>query len=318
MEPTLLTSDRAGLIQAHGSQRLAVVGGWMLLLLVLGLLWLLRDLSAPWLWMWFAAFAIFFGFKLLTLIGLDATARQSLSLVRLAAYLFLWPGLRPGVFGQMVGERRLHSGFLWPNGYLQLMLGVIAIWVVPRWLPTNTPIWLRAWMGMVGFSLFVHFGLFDLLAAMWRTLGVPVEELFSNPWRSVSLTDFWSYRWNRSFSEFCRRLVFWPLARRWGTRWASFAVFVFSGFIHEIMISAPARGGYGGPMMYFIINGLAVQIETLSGWQKLTHRLPVLGRLWTMTMVLAPLPLLFHRPFQTQVVLPFLTAIGATGEPVQS
>jgi D-alanyl-lipoteichoic acid acyltransferase DltB (MBOAT superfamily) len=171
---------------------------------------------------------------------------------------------------------------------------------------------------MVGFSLLVHFGLFDLLAAFWRTMGVPVEKLFSNSWRSVSLTDFWSYRWNRAFSEFCRNMVFWPLARYWGARWASFAVFVFSGFVHEIMISAPARDGYGGPTMYFLINGLGVQIETLSGWRRLRQRLPVLGRIWAMTVVLAPLPLLFHGPFQTQVVLPFLNAIGASADPVQS
>src|SRR5437764_471485 len=119
----------------------------------------------------------------------------------------------------------------------------IAIWAVPRWLPTNSPTWLRAWTGMVGFSLFIHFGLFDLMAAFWRTMGIPVGKLFSNPWRSVSLTDFWSNRWNRSFSEFSRNMVFWPLARYWGARWASFAVFVFSGFVHEIMITAPARGG---------------------------------------------------------------------------
>jgi alginate O-acetyltransferase complex protein AlgI len=171
---------------------------------------------------------------------------------------------------------------------------------------------------MVGFSLFVHFGLFDLLAAFWRRKGVPVEKLFSNPWRSASLADFWSHRWNRAFSEFCRSLVFWPLARHWGTRWASFAVFAFSGLVHEMMISAPARGGYGGPMLYFLINGLAVQIETFSPWRKLGHRFPVLSRVWAMTVVLAPLPLLFHVSFQTQVVLPFLAAIGASGPPVQT
>jgi alginate O-acetyltransferase complex protein AlgI len=302
----------------HESRRLALVGGWMLLLLVLGLLWSLRNLFDPWWWMWIVAFAIFFGFKVLTLLHLDAISRQRLSPGRLATYFFLWPGLRPSIFVGMACQKGLNSRSLWTNGCLQLMFGAIAIWSVPRWLPTNSPTWLRAWTGMVGFSLLVHFGLFDLLAAFWRTMGIPVEKLFSNPWRSVSLTDFWSHRWNRSFSEFCRSFVFWPLARRWGTRWASFAVFAFSGFIHEMMISVPARGGYGGPMMYFVINGLAVQIETFSGWRKLTRRLPVVGRIWAMTVVLTPLPLLFHGSFQTRVVLPFLAAIGAVAEPVNS
>ena len=167
---------------------------------------------------------------------------------------------------------------------------------------------------MVGFSLFLHFGLFDLLAAFWRSKGIPVEKLFSNPWRSTSLTDFWSNRWNRSFSEFARSMIFRPLARRWGTGWATLAVFTFSGMIHEMMISVPARGGYGGPLVYFVMNGLAVWMEAESGWRKLTQRWPVLGRIWAMTLVIAPLSLLFHALFQTRVVLPFLNALDATAE----
>src|SRR5262249_25650921 len=148
------------------------------------------------------------------------------------------------------------------------------LWTIPSWLPANSPVWLRAWVGMVGFSLFVHFGLFDLLAAHWRSNGIPVEKLFSNPWRSASLTDFLCNRWNRSFSEFARSMIFRPLARRWGTGWATLAVFTFSGFIHEMMISVPARGGYGGPLFYFVMNGLAVWTETQPGWRKLTQTWP--------------------------------------------
>ena len=109
MEPTLLRSDRTGLVLAHNSLRLAIAGGWMLLIFVLGLLWLLRDLFEPWWWMWLVAFTIFFGFKVLTLLNLDATSRQALNPGRLAAYFFLWPGLRPSVFvGQtlMSGARQ--------------------------------------------------------------------------------------------------------------------------------------------------------------------------------------------------------------------
>src|SRR5438876_10643428 len=98
MEPTLLMCNRIGLIQTPDRRRVALAGGWMLLLLVLGLLWLIRDLFEPWSWMWLIAFAIFFGFKLLTLLRLDVTSRRRLSPGRLAAYIFLWPGLRPEVF----------------------------------------------------------------------------------------------------------------------------------------------------------------------------------------------------------------------------
>ncbi len=318
MEPTLLTIDRAGVFQAHERQSSRLVGGWMLLFVVLGFLLLIRDRFEPWLWMWFVGFTILFGFKFLSLLRLDTAWRQKFTGRMLIAYLFLWPGLRPRIFVEPVPENRGHSRFLWANGCLQLLAGAIAIWAIPRWLPMSIPTSLRAWIGMVGFSLLVHFGLFDLLAAFWRTKGIPVAKLFSNPWRSTSLTDFWGNRWNRSFSEFAGSMMFRPLARRCGTGWASFGVFVFSGLVHEMMISVPARGGYGGPMGYFLVNGLGVWIETGSGWRKLTQRWPVVGRIWAMALVLAPLPFLFHAPFQTQVVLPFLDALGATGASVHS
>jgi alginate O-acetyltransferase complex protein AlgI len=260
--------------------------------------------------MWLVGFTLFFGFKLLTLLRLDAACLERFSAGSLAGYLLLWPGFRPQPFLYDPGCEKLSSRFLWVNGCLQLAAGCMAIWGIPRWLPVRTPAWLFAWVGMVGFSLCLHFGLFDLLAAFWRSRGIPVEKLFSNPWRSASLTDFWSNRWNRSFSGLARDFLFWPLARRWGARWATLAVFVFSGLIHELMISFPARGGYGGPFLYFLINAVAVLIENLSGWRRWAQRLPMLSRAWALTVVIGPLPFLFHSSFQAEVVIPFLKVLG--------
>jgi len=318
MKLTSLTTHRPLAVLTQGSRSTELLGGWMLLLIALGLLRIVRDRFEAWLWMWFVGFTIFFGFKFLTLLNLDKTWRLKFTTSKLAAYLFFWPGLDPRVFVNPVTEKRQASGYLWVNGLLQMLFGTVAIWAVPWGLPSNSPRGLRAWAGMIGFSLFVHFGMFDLLAAIWRIRGIPVEKLFSNPWRSVSLSDFWSNRWNRSFSQFSGSLVFRPLARRWGIRWASLAVFIFSGFLHEMMISVPARGGYGGPLAYFILNGLGICIETRSDWRKLTRRWPVLGRVWAMALVLVPLPLLFHYPFQDQVVIPFLGALRATANTVNS
>jgi alginate O-acetyltransferase complex protein AlgI len=266
--------------------------------------------------MWLVGFTLFFGFKFLTLLRLDAACLERFSASRLAGYLLLWPGFRPQPFLYDPGCQKLSSRFLWINGCVQLAAGCIAIWGIPRWLPARTPARLFAWVGMVGFSLCLHFGLFDLLAAFWRSRGIPVEKLFSNPWRSASLTDFWSNRWNRSFSGLARDFLFRPLARRWGARWATLAVFMFSGLVHELMISFPVRGGYGGPFLYFLLNGLAVCAESSPSWRKLTGQLPRLGRLWALTAVVAPLPLLFHEPFQIRVVLPFLQVIGGVSPTV--
>jgi hypothetical protein len=176
----MLTADRALSLQSRESRSLALFGGWMLLFAALSLLRIVRDMFHAWLWMWFVGFTIFFAFKLLTLLNLNKTCRQKLTPGSLAAYLFLWPGLDPKVFLGSVTEEQ-PAGYLWANGFLQMLLGAIAIWVVPLGLPSDGPPWLRAWAGMIGFSLFVHFGIFDLLAALWWKRGIPVEKLFLNP-----------------------------------------------------------------------------------------------------------------------------------------
>src|SRR5207244_3383970 len=118
---------------------------------VLEFLWLIRDLFEPWSWMWLVAFAIFFGFKLLTLLRLDVTSRRRLSLGRLAAYLMLWPGLHPSIFAEAACEKRLRSRYLVANGCLQFLAGAIAIWAMPRWLLTHRPTCLPSSPGIEGF-----------------------------------------------------------------------------------------------------------------------------------------------------------------------
>src|SRR5207249_2041185 len=132
-EPTLLTRRRTGLIQIRDRRSVILAGGWVIVLLVLGFLWLIRDLFVPWSWMWLVAFAIFFGFKLLTLLRLDETSRRRLSLRRLATYLMLWPGLHPSIFAEAACEKRPRSRYLVANGCLQFLAGAIAIWAMPRW-----------------------------------------------------------------------------------------------------------------------------------------------------------------------------------------
>ena len=101
-----------------------------------------------------------------------------------------------------------------------------------------------------------------LVGALYRHFGIPVEKLWENPPAATSLADFWGNRWNRIFSGFGRDLLFLPLARVVGVRVASFAVFVFSSLIHEWAWSMSVRGGYGGPALYFLLQGLLVQVES--------------------------------------------------------
>jgi alginate O-acetyltransferase complex protein AlgI len=163
---------------------------------------------------------------------------------------------------------------------------------------------------MAGFSFVMHFGLFDLLAAGWRRAGVPVEKLFVCPVAARSLTDFWGNRWNQAFSSFARDLLFRPAARQVSSASATLVVFGFSGLVHELVISVPARGGYGGPMFYFLLQGMLVVVENIPLVRARLRQRPWCARLGTAVAVLVPVPLLFHPPFLQNVVLPFLAALG--------
>lgn len=269
-----------------------------------------RGWFEPWVWMWLICVVMFAGMKTLTLLRLDAADWRSLSASRLLGYLFLWPGMKPGTFLSQSTDTSAPRSLL-ISGLWKALVGLLMFWWLAGWLAGQGPWWLPAWCGMVGFSLFAHFGAFDVLAAFWYARGVPVTPIFQKPLRSASLTEFWGQRWNRAFSDLSRDLLYHPLSRRLGARGALFAVFAFSALAHELAISFPARAGYGLPSAYFLLHGLLVLAEGSRSGRWLLRRRPVLGRIWTTIALLVPAPLLFHAPFLERVVLPFMRALGA-------
>jgi alginate O-acetyltransferase complex protein AlgI len=95
-----------------------------------------------------------------------------------------------------------------------------------------------------------------------------------------------------------RDQIYKPVARRFGRPWAVTAVFLFSGLVHEFVISFPAGGGWGLPTLYFFFQGLWVFLEKSD-----LIRTP---RWVTVLVVVVPLPLLFHEPWMERVILPLL------------
>lgn len=57
------------------------------------------------------------------------------------------------------------------------------------------------------------------------------------------------------------------------------AGFALSGLLHEMAISVPVRAGFGLPLLYFLMHG---------------------------ALVLAPLPIHFHRPFLAGLIWPLI------------
>lgn len=305
--PALSLANRGALSRGRAAR---VALGWGLAALLMGGALALGVWLVPWPVMWAATVALVFGLKGITLLGLSEAERRGLTAGRGAAYFFLWLGMRPQIFLPAARGPQGGVAALWRGGLLNLTTGAALLALAAVLLPEGTPWWLRAWVGMAGVSFLIHFGAADLLAAFWRRNGVPAEKLFACPARATSLADFWGNRWNRVFSTFARDHLFRPLARRRGAVAATLAVFAFSGLVHELVISVPAGAGYGGPMLYFLIQGCLLLLESTGPVRRVLRRLPVVGWAWTAAVVLLPVPLLFHGAFLERVVLPFLSVLG--------
>lgn len=254
--------------------------------------------------MWLLAVGIFAICKILTW----RVEHRSLSSGAAVAYLLGWPGLNPLPFSrraQLVGGVPADK---WIRASARTALGVVLIAVAIDLRPEGRPL-LSGWIGMIGLVFLLHFGTFDLLACLWRHVGYDVQPLMESPHRSTSLIEFWSHRWNRAFRDLSHRLVLRPLRGRLGPTGAMCAVFLISGLIHDLVISVPARGGYGLPSAYFLLQAVGVVLQRTTWMKRAGLNSGVRGWFVTALWLIVPLPLLFHEPFVIRVILPFLDAL---------
>jgi hypothetical protein len=266
------------------------------------------NLLPPWVCMWALSFAIFFSLKWLT--WWRARARVSHPAWRSIAYLLAWPGMDADAFldaNQRVPQPR-SATWLWAT--LETTLGAVLLWIVARSLPGGEPL-LRGWTGMLGLILLLHFGSFQLIALAWGTLGVNVKPIMSAPLRATSLAEFWGKRWNLGFRQLSYELIFRPLHRTLGAEAAGLLVFLASGLIHDLVISLPARAGYGLPTAYFLLQGTGITIEHSGFGKRLGLGQGARGWLFVAVVVTAPAFWLFHPWFVLRVIIPFMQAIHA-------
>jgi len=258
-----------------------------------------------WAFMWSMAAAVFFGCKWLTL----CEARPT-NLRRSLGYLFLWPGMDAKSFLDKTGCGSKPTPDQWRWGVLKAAFGAALLWGVLRHTPWSDPL-VAGWIGMVGLAFLMHFGAFYLIALAWQRAGVHAEPIMRAPLTATSLGEFWGQRWNAAFNQLAHRYTFRPLVRRIGVTGATMAAFLASGLIHDLVISVPARGGYGLPTAYFLLQGVALLFERSSMGKAL--RLGSGGRGWLFTVACTAIPAywLFHPPFIKVVILPFLQIIGA-------
>ena len=258
--------------------------------------------------MWLAALVMYAGFKGLTWIEYQAAhPNANISTRRSLGYLFAWAGMDPTDFATprpAPPRPRLRE---WAGALLMAVAGFTLIAIAPL---TSTSQWFVGACGFVGFVLAFHFGSFQLLALAWRRAGVNVPALMQHPECSASLADFWGHRWNTAYRRLSFDYFFRPFVRRFGAGGALIVAFLISGLIHELVITWPAGGGYGGPTLFFLLQGLAMAFERSrlgTRWLPAGSRR---ARVFTAAFVLLPAPLLFPPPFLVRVIAP-MTGISS-------
>jgi hypothetical protein len=268
----------------------------------------LRGRLPAWGFMWALSFVIFGGLKWMT--WWKARTQIEHSAWRSIAYLVAWPGMDAEAFLSVGKHPDKPNAREWLWATLKTALGVTLLWVVARRIPEEHGL-LRGWIGLFGLIFLLHFGSFHLIALFWKAMGVDAEPIMSKPILSKTLSEFWGKRWNLGFRQLAHDFVFGPLYKRVGVAAAGLLVFVASGLIHDLVISVPARGGYGLPTGYFVLQGLGVTLERSNFGRRIGLQNGPVAWIFLVIVAAAPAFWLFHPPFVLRVILPFMRAVHA-------
>jgi len=261
-----------------------------------------------WLFMWTLSFSVFAGLKWMTWWSAGTVVHHSFG--RDVAYLLAWPGMDAATFLNPNHRAARPAFWEWLWAVAKTAMGVVLLWVFARRTPESQDL-VRGWVGLFGLILLLHFGSFHLIALFWQAVGIAAEPIMSKPILSKSLSEFWGKRWNLGFRQLAHDFIFRPLHRRIGVAAAGMLVFVASGLIHDLVISLPARGGYGMPTAYFILQGLGVVLERSRWGRKFGLQTGLTAWIFLLIVAAAPAFWLFHPLFVRRVILPFMQAIHA-------
>jgi len=244
------------------------------------------TLTPAWIGMWLLAGGIFMAAKWHMWWPRHGNVTAGVS----TAWFLLWPGMDPAwLRGGWSGKPDSPV-----RGWVHLSIGLVLLLAVA---PHLTHPLAAGWAAMGGLINGLHFGTFHLLACWWQRQGRHAPLVMNQPLVSITLAEFWGRRWNTAFHILGERLVFRRLVRKCGAARAMFAVFMVSGLVHDAVITLPARGGWGLPTFYFLIQGTGVALE---------RRWKIRSRAWVLGMTGLPLPLCFPPAFCERVIAPLL------------
>ena len=222
---------------------------------------------------------------------------KEFSPIGILIYMSIWPGIDPMPWRARTKPEE--DGRRFVRGLICLLIGLTGGLILSVSLPAMSTDAV-GWLGIAVLITCVHFGYAEMLTTLVRLCGWDAGPLFDAPFRSASLNDFWSKRWNLAFVEMDRILFLPFLKARFNIAIAVFLIFVLSGVLHEIALSYPPMAGWGLPLTYFLIQAIAVAIER-KFFSRPDHWLK---RLWTWLVLFVPLPLIFHAPFRESLIVP--------------
>jgi D-alanyl-lipoteichoic acid acyltransferase DltB (MBOAT superfamily) len=142
-----------------------------------------------------------------------------------------------------------------------------------------------AWVGAAAYGLQIYFdfsGYSDMAIGLGRMFGFHFLENFNSPYIARSVSDFWR-RWHISLSTWFRDYVYFPLG---GSRVKSKARLVFNLFVVWTLTGLWHGAGWnyiGWGLLFFF----SISFEKVTGFGRVTERLPVIGSLYTLAVVLA-------------------------------
>jgi Membrane bound O-acyl transferase family len=308
-ETRLVSGDSARPFNApSGVPRAQEWIGWIPLVALPLAVLAFREALPAWAFMWLLAAGIFAGFKWQTWWDAPA-ARCARNWQRTLAYLLLWPGMNADEFFEPRRADRRVAAREWLAAIGKTLAGAALIWAPAREIISTHPM-VAGWIAMIGLVLVLHFGTFQLVALAWQRVGIHAAPIMQRPLASQSLSEFWGKRWNLGFRKLSHALVFRPLQKRFGTAAGTLGAFLASGLIHDLVISVPARAGYGLPTAYFVLQALGALAERSRVGRSLGLGHGGRGRLWTALIAVGCVPCLFHPWFVMRVMVPFLRAIG--------
>jgi hypothetical protein len=225
------------------------------------------------------------------------------------AYLCTWCGTRPVERRTATLDtkalRTLIAATMVLPGAMAVVNAVSAfgLGLPVRWLAGGIMIFAVAEMVTAGVPL--------VTAAM----GIMVPPLFQSPYRSASVSEFWSTRWNIGASQLFREQCFAPLARR-SVALALSAAFVASAVLHALL-ALLALGSWEIALAcgaFFAVQPIIIAVER---WMRVRRWRPAAGRAWTLAALAITSPLFVEPTLQIvegswvdNVLLPTLIVLG--------